>query len=102
MNDLTDKILPTDQEIRAALEAHAIQVGVDQWVFRTHLSNFYTEAEALKLTRVNLMLGTTPNGSITASMLERVVDLIAALSGRVGDLELAAERDQETRMGDDL
>jgi hypothetical protein len=101
-HDMNDMITPTGSEVRSALEEHAIQVDPDQWVFRTHLSNFYTEAEALELTRINLMLGTTPNGSITAGMLGAIVDRIAAVESRLRDLEYGEDSRRETEMGEDL
>jgi hydroxypyruvate isomerase len=73
---------PTDQDIRAALEEHAIEID-GEWAFRSHLMNVYSEAEALALTKVNLMLGTAPNGSLTAEMLVAFVDRIAAVEARL-------------------
>lgn len=84
---------PSDDDVRAALEAHAVSTEPDQWWFRTHPMNVYTEAEALTLTRINLMLGTTPNGSLSAEMLLRIVERIADLELRQWQAdESAAER----------
>lgn len=77
---------PTDEEVRAALAQHAqpLPARGGWWAFKSHLMNEYREAEAPRLTKVNLMLGTTPNGSITSEMLEAIVE-------RIAHLEQAAE-----------
>lgn len=77
---------PTPAEIRAALTAHAYEETDGQWAFRTHPMNIYSETDALRLAKVNLMLGTRPNGSLGTTMLEAIVDRIAAV-----ERELIAE-----------
>lgn len=69
-------IQPTDEEIRSSLEEHAVEID-GQWAFRSHPMNVYSEKQALTLTKVNLMLGTIPNGSLSTEMLESIVDRIA-------------------------
>jgi hypothetical protein len=79
MNPNPPMTTPTEQEIRAALEEHAVRKDWGDWAFHAHPLNYYNEAQALRLAKVNLMLGTTPNGSLTTEMIERIVDRIAAL-----------------------
>lgn len=75
------RLLPTDEEVRAALAQHAAPVPgrAGWWAFTSHLMNEYREADALRLTKVNLMLGTMPNGSITSEMLGAIVERIARI-----------------------
>jgi hypothetical protein len=75
---------PSDDEIRSALEEHAIEVKPGRWAFHAHPMNVYGLDEALTLTKVNLMLGNKPNGSLSARMLEIIVE-------RIAHLEQAAE-----------
>lgn len=81
---------PTEQEIRAALSEHATEVSPGRWAFHTHPMNVYSEAQVLTLTKVNLMLGTTPNGSLGTDMIEVIVDRIAALEARQDRAEMGA------------
>lgn len=91
---MSDMITPTDAEVREAFEEYAAIESRSQF--------FYAEAEALKLAKVNLMLGTTPNGSITPDMLLAIVERLAGAESRLRDLERGEQSRLEREMGDDL
>lgn len=78
MNPMT---YPTEQEIQVAFDEHVIPMN-GEWAFRAHPMNVYSEAQIRDLIKVNLMLGTTPNGSLGTGMLLRIVERIAALERR--------------------
>ncbi len=79
MNPNSAMTWPGDDEIRAALEQHAHRLDDGTWYFDRHPMNIYSEAQVLTLTKINLMLGTQPNGSLGTDMLEAIVDRIAHL-----------------------
>lgn len=72
-------IEPTEADIRRAMAEYAEERTPGWWSYHAHPMNAYTEQQTRDLAKINLMLGTAPNGSLTTAMLERIVDRIAAI-----------------------